>query len=178
MITPETWRKVDLELERDGKVELEVTLLRPTSWLELHGVELGKTVDLNLPELGARGAARVLAIGPCPAIESGDGRTTRVVTATFKHHRGYPWRLKVEGVGEAIGVTRAHLVWSVDRTRWVAVGHLREGERVKLADSETRVESVAEVSKDEAGGDTGATPVYNLEVDADHVYRVTEAIRW
>lgn len=141
-INPGTWRLARLVVAEGTDRQVDVTLLRPQSWLELHGVEVGETVELNLPEHSARGPAKVLSIEACPEIEEGDESRTRVVTATFRHGFGYPWDLRVEGVDEPIGVTRHHLVWSVDRERWVAVAALRRGERVRLSDSETRVESV------------------------------------
>ena len=72
--------------------------------------------------------------------------------------------LRVEGEPEAIGVTGGHPVWSVDRGVWVSVSELAVGERVSTACG-----GVAAVLGIDPRGEE---PVYNLEVDADHCYRV------
>lgn len=60
------------------------------------------------------------------------------------------------------------MVWSVDRERWGPVRNLRPGARVRLlGGGDAVVEALTELSE--------TVPVYNLEVDADHVYRVTAA---
>jgi hypothetical protein len=69
------------------------------------------------------------------------------------------------GEREAIGVTGLHPFWSADRGGWVPAGSLQEGERVQGLDGPVRVQRVEE---------RGDEPVYNLEVDADHCYRVGE----
>jgi|GEM_PF-2313878 len=123
---------------------------------------------MDLADVGVSGMARVAAIDPCPEIEEADEATTRVVTATFTHHAGQPWELRLEGHAEPIGVTPRHLVWRTDTECWQPVRDLEPGARVRLLDgAEGVIESVTEL--------TATEPVYNLEVDADHVYRVTDA---
>ena len=51
-----------------------------------------------------------MKIASCPEIEDGDNTTTRVVTATFQHHFGYPHDLKLKRINEPIGVTLNHLI--------------------------------------------------------------------
>ncbi|MDP1562757.1 MAG: hypothetical protein Q8M16_15375 [Pirellulaceae bacterium] len=60
-------------------VVLEITMLRPLEWLEAHQAQVGGSIHLDMPELGATGQARVLGIYPCPAIQEGPGQ---VVTET------------------------------------------------------------------------------------------------
>jgi hypothetical protein len=42
----------------------------------------GATIELDLPELGAAGPAKVLAVEPSPPIQFGPGH---VITGTFAH---------------------------------------------------------------------------------------------
>jgi Pretoxin HINT domain len=100
----------------------------------------------------------------CPEIESGPGR---VVTGVFRHWRGEVYELRVESEPAAIVVTREHPFWSVDRNDWTQACALRVGERLQAQDGRTpRVLSFE--PRD------GVEPVYNIEVEGDHCYRVGE----
>jgi hypothetical protein len=104
----------------------------------------------------------VLAVEACPKIEAGPGR---VVTGIFRHRAGRVYDLRVEGEPESLGITGTHLIWSADRQAWVSVVELREGERLRALNGETpRVLTLAIHGKPE--------PVYNIEVEGDHCYRV------
>ena len=61
-------------------------------------------------------------------------------------------------------MTGRHPVWSVDRETWVPVCDLEPGETLETLHGTTQFVS--------ATRRPDATPVFNLEVDADHVYRV------
>jgi hypothetical protein len=67
-----------------------------------------------------------------------------------------------------IGSTANHPFWSEDRQDFVQAGSLEPGEHLRLADGRTttleRTEPIAE-----------QLPVYNLEVDGEHVYFVGES---
>jgi hypothetical protein len=86
------------------------------------------------------------------------------------HRLGVPWRdyeLRVESEPAAIGVTREHPFWSVDRNAWTLACALRAGERLQAQDGRTpRVLSFEPRE--------GVEPVYNIEVEGDHCYRVGE----
>jgi hypothetical protein len=87
------------------------------------------------------------------------------VLATFEYERGEVWNLRLEGAAEAVGVTPNHPFRSADRQDWVPAGELRIGERLQASDGTTpRVVSWTLRAEPE--------PVYNIEVDGDHVYRV------
>ncbi len=162
---PATWRKVEMFLLKPGGRHLNVVLLRPEGWLERNGVRVGGTVELDLPEMGAKGRADVLAVGPCPPIESGRGN---VVTGTFTHEpEDNILDVRVEGLEEPIGVTDTHPFWSEDRQEFVAVGKLRAGERV-------RTKAVGVVRVTAIGRRPREAWVYNLEVYPEHVYQVSE----
>jgi hypothetical protein len=112
---PKGLRLLRLTLEREPGEYSEIRLLRSLQWLENHGAKTGKTVKLDLPEMGVSGHARVKAIETCPPLGKGQGC---LVTGTFKHSRGIAYDLKVEGQPRPIGVTPQHPFLSArtDRT--------------------------------------------------------------
>jgi hypothetical protein len=155
-------RLVRLELDYGGGDGVDALLLRDLGWLRDRAVVEGGVAYLDLPEMGAVGWARVESVGPCPELERGPGR---LVTGWFRHWRGEVWELSVEGEAGPIGVTAGHPFWSEDRQGWVAAGELGAGERLLARDgSAPRVESLALRP--------GHEPVYNIEVEGDHCYRV------
>jgi hypothetical protein len=101
-------------------------------------------------------------LAACPPVEAGPGR---LITGTFAHRQGQVWELRLVGSGEVLGMTATHPVWSDDRNAWVPAGELRAGERLLAVDGSTpQVESFRLRPEPE--------PVYNLEVEGDHCYRV------
>jgi hypothetical protein len=160
---PATTRAVWLVREYADGNGCRVGLLRSVSWVADQGIGgVGDWTELRLPEMGAEGAFQVVAYEPCPVIESGPGRT---VTGVFHHRVGRVYDVRIEGESVPLGVTDGHPIWSVDRGDWVPVRDLQVGERVQ---GEGRTVTVAGI---EEGEDE---PVCNLEVDADHCYRVGE----
>jgi hypothetical protein len=142
----------------------EIELLRPATWLAEQGAEVGGTIRLDLPEMSITGQVRVQAINACPPLEQGSGR---LVTGVFRHSRGTVYNLQVEGEKLPIGVTGTHPFWSVDREAWIQVKDLRIGERLQGLDGKTpRVVSLTLQAEPE--------PVFNIEVEGDHCYRVGE----
>jgi hypothetical protein len=137
--------------------------LRPQQWLDSQHAIVGSQVSVDIPEIGVRGAARVLSIEPSPAIKSGSGQ---VITGTFRHVARNLIDLYVEGENDPIRCTERHPFWSLPRRTWVAASHLQTGERLlnRLGQS-TQVVSVNFA--------TAAEPVFNIEVQGRHVYRVT-----
>jgi hypothetical protein len=161
---PATWRQVDLELSKDNGRLLYAGLLRGPEWLAAHKPEVGGRVWLDLPEMGALGWAKVLAVGPCPPIKPGPGS---VVTGTFKHEPDdNVLNVRLAGLAEPIGVTDAHPFWSEDRGMFVPVGKLRPGERVR-----TEVQGVVAVTSIQRR--PRESWVYTLEVLGEHVYEVS-----
>lgn len=71
----------------------------------------------------------------------------------------------VQGESGPLGATAGQPVWSADRQDWVPVGQWMVGERVQVAGHTAVVLRIEE---------RGDEPVFNLEVDADHCYRVGE----
>jgi hypothetical protein len=154
-------REVALRLEHPDGGWCDAHLLRTVEWIAERGACVGGTIFLDLPEMGARGWAQVVAIQPCGMVEPGPGG---LVTGRFRHSHGHPGELVLESDCVPIGVTSRHLFWSVDRGDWVPVGQLRRGERLKTLEGVTRVVSYTMSDRIE--------PVYNLEVEGDHCYRV------
>jgi hypothetical protein len=147
--------------DRDGGSRLEVELLRPISWLTAYGLTgAGDLADLNLPEMGAEGVFRVVSVGSAPRVEPGSGR---MVTGLFRHPAGVVYDLVVGR--EVMGVTAGHPVWSVDRGGWVVARELLPGERLLGWAAGAVVTGIRA---------RGVEPVYNLEVEGDHCYRVGE----
>ena len=96
---------------------------------------VGRTINLDLPEMGASGSARVTSIDSCPSLESADGDVDRhVVTGSFRHSAGNVIDLQIEGEADSIGVTENHPFWSENRQAFVAAGSLRVGENLRRAD--------------------------------------------
>ena len=163
-VDPATWRRISLALPKPTGGLIDIELLRPEGWLEMVDAAPGQSIELSLPEIGVEGLARVLAIGPCPEIEPGEGR---VVTATFAHQVDHVLDLHVAGQSAPIGITPTHLVYSVDRGDFVPAGQLRVGERMQQRDGPISITAIHPRP--------GLHPVFNIEVHTDHVYHVTAA---
>jgi hypothetical protein len=158
---PQTWRTIEVEQIKPSGKRLYATLLRSREWIEEELDPKTNTLELDLPELGAEGPAKVLRIGPCPPIASGNGH---IVTATFKHEPDGGLLTLTIG-DDDIGCTANHPFWSEDRQAFVEAGQLREGERVR-----TRLDEVAAVVSIKPRPPSAW--VYNLEVQGEHVYEV------
>ena len=162
-INPQTWRNIHLRMKKPNGGELLITLLRPLEWLKERRGAVGRDVELNLEELGIAAPATILAINPCPRIESGDGR---VVTGTFQHSAANVIDLYVSGEEQPIGTTANHPFWSETRREFVPAGGLELGEELRTANGKQSI-----VTKKVHRSDS--TPVFILEVDAEHTYLVT-----
>jgi len=75
------------------------------------------------------------------------------------------YNMWVEGESLPLGVTGQHPVWSPHRKRWISIGEWVVGEPVQIAGGTANVWKIEQ--------DRGE-PVFNLEVDTDHCYRVGE----
>jgi len=161
-VDPATWKQVRLRMAKEDGSLLHITLLRPDIWFDATEAAVGRTVFLDLEEMGAHGDAEVLIIEPCPDIEQGEGQ---VVTGKFEHESAEVIDLVIEGEPEPIGTTAAHPFWSEDRQEFVPAGQLRIGETLLgLGNSTGRLVSVSPRP--------GEQRVYNLEVNVEHVYHV------
>jgi hypothetical protein len=164
-VDPATWRVVHLEADKTDGNSIEILLARPLSWLEEHRAETGASIALDLPEFGVSGRARVTLVAPCPAVPNGDGE---LVTGKFIHRSGELLDLYVEGNDEPLGVTLNHRIWSADRQQFVPAQELQAGEHLLNARGDES--PILHVERR-----IGCEPVYNLEVDGQHVYFVSRA---
>jgi hypothetical protein len=161
-IDPASWRVIRLRWE-DPEGWVEADLLRGPDWFsQLGATQVGDAIELNMPEMGCEGQASILAIEPCPELELGSGR---VVTGLFRHSAGQVYDLSLEGSSEPIGITALHPVWSVDARAWISASELVAGARLTGLSGEAILRTM--LPRD-------IEPVYNIEVDADHCYRVGE----
>jgi len=121
-------------------------------------------IFLTLHELEAVGPAEIDEVGPCPELETGEGR---LVTGTFAHQSGEVFDIAVDGLTEPIGCTGAHPFWSEDRHAFIPARDLRPGETLRTESGTLR--QITRITP--RRGPTVA--VFNLEVDAEHVYHVS-----
>jgi hypothetical protein len=163
-LDPATNRDIRLRLDKPDGGRVDVTLLRSLDWIEDYGAHVGGTIWLDMKEMAVVGLAEVLAIEPCPPLEEGKGR---LVTGTFHHPSGEVYDLKLASESKPLGVTATHPFWSCDRNDWVSAINLRIGETLKTLTGTTHVERITKRPQPE--------PVYNIEVEGDHVYRVGES---
>jgi hypothetical protein len=108
----------------------------------------------------------VLAIEPCPPLASGPGRT---VTGTFAHSAADVLDLEIEGLDTPLGCTANHPFWSEDRQDFVPAGSLTIGEHLRTESGTLR--QVTRITPRRGP----PVAVFNLEVDAEHVYYVSTA---
>jgi hypothetical protein len=161
---PATWRKLTLEMIKSDGKRLDITLLRPLNWVSESQADIGTTIFLDSPELGAQGFAKVLNIEPCPLIKQGKGN---VITGTFHHEAANTIDVHVEGLSKPIGGTDNHPFWSVTRNEFVEAGKLQPGEELHLYSGQTA--KVIQILPR-----PGPEQVHNLEVMNEHVYRVSD----
>ena len=116
--------------------------------------------------MGLDGPAEVVAINPCSPIEPDDGTGRQIVTGLMAHPADNILDISITGLDEPLGVTTTHPIWSETRQQFVKAAHLEVGEHLR---SETG--AISQI--------TSITPhrgppqyVYNLEVNAEHVYQV------
>ncbi len=164
-VDPKTWLLATLEMDNPTCAwdTMRLRLLRPISWFISNGVNVGRTVEIDVAEFGLRGVARVIGIEICPHIKAGRGR---VVTGTISHFNAFVRRIWFDGSREPLGTTNLHPFRSLDRDRWVHADELRRGERIASISGACAAERMEPVP--------GVLRVFNLEVEREHVYYVGE----
>jgi hypothetical protein len=148
----------------DGTFEAE--RLVSADWVAQERIVVGSEIPFVVSEIDAPGLVTVTGIGACPEIEPDDRAGRRLVTAVFRSVSKNIVDVRVEGATGPLGCTATHPFWSVDRRDFVQAGELLTGERL-LAESGEAVRVVAITPRRRP-----PMVVYNLEVDAEHVYRV------
>ena len=129
-----------------------------------HSTPKSPWIFLTLHELEAVGPAEIVEVGPCPELEPSEGR---LVTGTFSHQSGEVFDITVDGLTEPIGCTGAHPFWSEDRHEFIPARDLRLGETLRTESGTLR--QITRITPRRGP----PVPVFNLEVDAEHVYYVS-----
>lgn len=101
----------------------------------------------------------MVAIEPCPTIESGPGW---VVTGCFSSFSVDVWQLKLAGLQTPLEVTGNHPIFSEDGHDFISASMLRPGERLRTLDGTATVEFIAKKP--------GRWEVFNLEIHSAHQY--------
>ncbi len=164
---PATWRALKVELVKPSGYRFWAELLRPQEWIDCLVDPQTNTLELDLPEFGAVGTARVLSIDPCPTIEPGEGN---IITGLFRHEAEPGTAIcRIEFSNGAVieGVTANHPIYSFDRAEFIEAGQLREGEYFQTTHGPARITRLAS-----RAAHPGAL-LYNLETHREHVYQVT-----
>ncbi|HET6915831.1 MAG TPA: polymorphic toxin-type HINT domain-containing protein, partial [Acidimicrobiales bacterium] len=158
------WLRVKLRMDIGPREYIDITLRRPIEWFIETDVKPAGSIRLDMPEFGAVGRAEVVAVEPYPEFEAGNGA---MVTGTFARTCNETVALEISGLDAPIRTTPNHPFQSEDRGEFVAAGDLRIGETLKAADGRS-----AEVLS--AAHFHSPTTVYNLEVEGEHVYYVSD----
>ena len=165
----EGWRVVRLEVPNpDGTADtIVVSLARSESWIREHDAWPGNTIPFSLPELSIDGAAVVTSHQPMPEVADGIGC---VVTGTLTHRNGFIHAMFLRGRSEPIEATDVHRFYSLDREEWVELSALSAGERLRTRSGAL---AVAEVRRR-----SSVQQVFNIEVEGEHTYFVTDDDVW
>jgi hypothetical protein len=162
------YRLVRLELEKDNGWKTVCSTIQPAEWLEANNASVGSVLELDMPEMGAVGAATVVSIAPCPEIAPRPSSEHHLVISRFEHHSDDVISLSFDGESRPVGVTSTHPIWSEDRGGFVAARELHENE--SLRDANGRL-----VRLDRIDRTARTCDVYNIEVAGEHVYYVGES---
>ncbi len=146
-----------------------IETLQPPEWIAEYGAEVGATVPLpvDLVEMGLPDDLKgiVLRNGPCPKLETGPGQ---LVLTTVNHLNRYVLELSLrasDGRHEILRPTGFHKFFSESESAWVSAEDLQDGEILRGVDGPVTVESVERYP--------GVHRVYNMTVENEHVYRVS-----
>lgn len=159
-----TWRHLILKASKTDGSYADVELLRPLWWLKEQDAQIGGTIDINVPECGIEGDAKVLDIRPCPDLHP-TPPGYRTVTGTFHHQAAQILELHVEGLDEPIRTTPNHPFWSHEAKAFLRADQLQVGEQLAAFDRFPKVQNIYSTPIAES--------VFNLEVQVTHLYRVS-----
>jgi RHS repeat-associated protein len=163
-VVPATWRELTIDAG-----DWEVQTLEAAPQIQAEDATVGGEIDLgsivDLQEMGAPVGLQgtVESITACPTIQSGPGR---VVLTTVSHLNDdlYTLTLKdASGKTETLGVTGYHRFYD-QASGWTEVQNLYSGETLRGANGSLTVVSAVRAP--------GLDRVYNMTVEADHVYYV------
>ncbi len=142
--------------------DVDVQLLRSADWIAAYGLRVGNSIDLKLTEIDLDALARVRSIEDGPEVLPGEGA---VVTGRFATRKSTALVRVTFEDGTQLSGTSNHPVWCIDESGWKPLGKLRPGQFVRTREGCVAVAQVELIS--------ATPPVYNIEVDGEHVYEVT-----
>lgn len=168
------WRFLRLMAEvpwDDGTIDrINVETLQPPEWVAENDAHVGADVPLpvDLVEMGLPEGipARVLANEPCPALAKGIGQ---LVLTTVNHLNQFVLELTVrngDGVEAKFKPTGYHKFYREPEGAWVSACDLRPGDRLRGTHGDVVIVGVNAVA--------GVHRVYNLSVETEHVYFVSQ----
>ena len=162
-----TWKSLHLEMLSEDGSSINVDLLRPSWWLEQNDARLGESMNLSIPEMGLKGSAKVLSINNYKANFQKTPSGAQIVTGKIVRHNAIVLDLYFsDAITTPLGVTPTHPFWSLDRNGWVEAAKLKIDEQVK-----TRDNSIVTLTGRRKRPERQT--VYNLEVQHDHTYYVS-----
>lgn len=163
-IKPAEWRVIHLEMPIEGaETVYDIHVLRPLSWLFNLSSWQEAQIPFELDEIGVRGLARIISVEICPPISPGKGR---LVLGTIVSQSDQVLEITVNGSNKPLQPTRRHQIFSDTRNDWVAAGELKVGERLRTQSGVVTITNLK--------AKPGRHKVYNLEVEQDHRYFVSD----
>jgi hypothetical protein len=159
-------RAVKLRLVKRGhrNGQIDIALLRHTSWLCENNAREGAVIRLVLKEMHVDDDVEVVSIAPCPKIERGGGQ---LVTGTFSHMAEDVLDVKLVGFDQPLGVTSQHRIYELEGEAFLEAAKLLVGQRLRTKTGEVVIESIEKRA--------GTFRVRNIEVEYEHVYYAGEA---
>jgi hypothetical protein len=158
---PSRWVRIELSISEGLGHSTVVVLLRTAEWAAAMNAVAGNTIPLALDDLDVSGNALVRSVTPARAVVDGPGR---MITAKVSHGPRRVVEVVLRGVETPLRATAVHPVFSEDRDMFVAVGELRVGERLRSLAGPVVIQSILAHPE--------LQPVFNLEVEREHVYHV------
>jgi hypothetical protein len=156
------WKVIRLEVRHQNGSVVDMELLRPYAWIEQNGMRAGTMVDLRMTELKADAVAHIVSVSDGPEILPGEGA---VVIGRFVTRAGSDLVRVTFADGTQLTGTKTHPAWSPMDSAWMDLGEFEPGRTVQTRSGTMPVVSIEEVPD--------RPPVYNIEVDGEHVYEVT-----
>ena len=166
-INPDDFRILKVTIEKPDGGTLSIEMLHSLSWMEARTAYTGRKIELEYNALGIHGEGEVIGVSRCPRIPHRPSPSHCLVTSKFTHDAGNVIDLQVQGLSSPLAVTDNHPFWAVDHDAFVPASELTVGDRLLTADGQ----QPAVIGKQKR---TSIEPVYNLEVDGEHVYFVGE----
>jgi hypothetical protein len=153
---------VMISLVIDGEHTIHATVVRPSHWLFDQQFNAGR-FWIDIPEVGT-GWARVVSLGAAPRDAGGSGC---LVLATVDHVSESVLKLRLSD-GDTLELTPTHPLY-VEGTGWTVAGALHVGDTLRARTSDVVLRGIDRASR---------APVFNIEVDREHSYRVGKSGVW